>query len=48
MFNKYKEAELEKLNNYYISNSIIEQNQELLNQTNGIILDNNEKGENER
>lgn len=48
VFNKYKEAELEKLNNYYISNSIIEQNQELLNQTNGIILDNNEKGENER
>lgn len=48
VFNKYKEAELEKLNNYYISKSIIEQNQELLNQTNGIILDNNEKGENER
>lgn len=48
VFNKYKEAELEKLNNYYINNSIIEQNQESLNQANGIILDNNEKGENER
>lgn len=48
VFNKYKEAELEKLNNYYISNSIIEQNQELLNQANNIILNNNEKGENER
>lgn len=48
VFNKYKEAELEKLNNYYISNSIIEQNQELLNQANNIILNNNEKGEIER
>lgn len=48
VFNKYKEAELEKLNNYYISNSIIEQNQELLNRANNIILNNNEKGENER
>lgn len=48
IFNKYKEAELEKLNNYYISNSIIEKNQELLNQANNIILNNNEKGENER
>ena len=48
VFNKYKEAELEKLNNYYISNSIIEQNQELLNQANDIILNDNEKGEKER
>lgn len=48
VFNKYKESELEKVNEYYMNNEIIKQNQELLNQANGIILNTNEKGENER
>lgn len=44
VFNKYKETELEKVNNYYMQQSIIEQTQNLLNSQNNIILD-NQKGE---
>lgn len=44
VFNQYKEAELEKVNNYYMQQSIIEQTQDLLNSKNNIILD-TEKGE---
>ena len=43
VFNKYKETELEKVNNYYMQQSIIEQTQNLLNSQNNIILNN--KGE---
>lgn len=48
VFNKYKESELEKVNNYYINNEIIKQNQKLLTETNKILLKDNEKVENER
>lgn len=40
IFNKYKESELEKVNEYYMNNAIITENQELLNETNNIIIDN--------
>lgn len=40
IFNKYKESELEKVNEYYMNNAIITQNQDLLNETNNIIIDN--------
>lgn len=44
VFNKYKESELEKVNNYYMQQSIIEQTQNLLDSPNNIIPD-IEKGE---
>ena len=40
IFNKYKESELEKVNEYYMNNAIITQNQELLDETNNIIINN--------
>ena len=45
IFNKFKEEELNKVNEYYMNNEIISQN--LLEKTNNIIL-NTDKGENER
>ena len=45
VFNKYKETELEKVNNYYMQQSIIEQTQNLLNSQNNIILDNEKEEE---
>jgi len=45
VFNKFKEEELNKVNEYYMNNEIISQN--LLEKTNNIIL-NTDKGENER
>lgn len=47
VFNKFKLEELNKVNEYYMNNEIISQNQELLNETNNIIL-NEEKGEIDR
>jgi len=40
IFNKFKEEELNKVNEYYINNAIIAQNQELLNENNNIIINN--------
>lgn len=45
VFNKYKETELEKVNNYYMQQSIIEQTQNLLNSQNNIISDNEKEEE---
>lgn len=47
VFNKFKLEELNKVNEYYMNNEIINQNQDLLDETNNIIL-NNEGEEHER
>lgn len=47
VFNKFKLEELNKVNEYYMNNEIINQNQDLLDETNNIIL-NNEGEEIER
>ena len=39
VFNKFKIEELNKVNQYYMNNEIINQNQDLLDETNNIILD---------
>lgn len=36
VFNKYKEAELEKVNNYYMNNCIIQPTQQFLEESNNI------------
>lgn len=44
VFNKYKESELEKVNDYYINSEIIKQNEKLL-ENNLIMIDSKQKGE---
>jgi integrase len=41
IFNKYKEAELEKVNNYYMNNDIVNENQKFLNKNDDVKADNN-------
>ena len=40
VFNKYKESELEKVNDYYMNNDIVNQNQKFLNKNDDVKEDN--------